>query len=51
VSKQGGGLFAPMTEEVTEDWRKKHNENLHNVYFSPKMINVMKLKSRTWGFV
>jgi hypothetical protein len=29
------GIFSPKSDEVTGDWRKLHNEELHNVYFSP----------------
>jgi hypothetical protein len=25
-------------EEVTGDWRRLHNEELHNLYFSPNKI-------------
>jgi hypothetical protein len=30
-------------KEVTEGWRKMHNEELHNLYFSP---TVRMIKSR-----
>jgi hypothetical protein len=26
-------IFGPKRDEVTRDWRKKHNEELHNLYF------------------
>jgi hypothetical protein len=28
--------FGPKRDEVTGAWRKLHNEELHNLYFSPK---------------
>jgi hypothetical protein len=31
-------------DEVTEDWRKLHNEELHNVYSSPNIIRMIKSK-------
>jgi hypothetical protein len=31
-----GRIFGPKTDEVTGDWRKLHNEDLHNLYTSPK---------------
>jgi hypothetical protein len=33
----------PKTDEVPGDWRKLHNEELHNLYSSPNRM----LKSRT----
>jgi hypothetical protein len=29
-------IFKPRMDEVTGDWRKLHNEELHNLYSSPK---------------
>jgi hypothetical protein len=29
-------IFGPRRDEVTGDWRKLHNEELHNLYSSPK---------------
>jgi hypothetical protein len=29
-------------DEVTGDWRKLHNGELHNLYSSPKIITIMK---------
>jgi hypothetical protein len=31
-------IFAPKRNEVTEGWRKLHNEELHNLYSSPSII-------------
>jgi hypothetical protein len=28
-------IFGPKRDEVTRDWRKLHNEELHNLYSSP----------------
>jgi hypothetical protein len=30
-----GRIFGPKRDEVTEGWRKLHNEKLHNLYSSP----------------
>jgi hypothetical protein len=27
-------IFGPKRDEVTEDWRKLHNEELNDLYFS-----------------
>jgi hypothetical protein len=28
-------IFGPKRDEVTGEWRKLHNEELHNLYSSP----------------
>jgi hypothetical protein len=33
---------APKRDEVTGDWRKLHNEELHNFYSSPNIIRMIK---------
>jgi hypothetical protein len=35
-------IFGPKRDEVTGDWRKLHNEQLHNLYSSPSIIRVIK---------
>jgi hypothetical protein len=31
-------IFGPKRDEVTGEWRKLHNEELHNLYSSPYII-------------
>jgi hypothetical protein len=38
-------IFVPMRNGVAGSWRKLLNEELHNLYFSPIVIGI--LKSRT----
>jgi hypothetical protein len=35
-------IFGPRRDEVIGDWRKVHNEELNNLYFSPSIIRMMK---------
>jgi hypothetical protein len=35
-------IFGPKRDEVTEGWRKLHNEELHGLYSSPSIIRVIK---------
>jgi hypothetical protein len=39
-------LFAPNTEEVTGEWRKLHNEELHNLYSSQKIRMIKPIRKR-----
>jgi hypothetical protein len=36
-------------DEVTEGWRKLHNEELHNLYFSLCIIREMKSRRMRWA--
>jgi hypothetical protein len=35
-------IFVPKRDEVTEEWRKLHNEELHNLYSSLDIIRQVK---------
>jgi hypothetical protein len=35
-------IFGPKRDEVTGDWRKLHNEELHNLHSSPDIIRMIK---------
>jgi hypothetical protein len=35
-------IFGPKRDHVTGDWRRLHNEELHNLYYSPNIIRVIK---------
>jgi len=41
-------LFGPKRDEVTEEWRKLHNEKLNDLLSSPIIIWVIKLRRRRW---
>jgi hypothetical protein len=33
-------IFGQKRDEVVEEWRKLHNEKLHNLYSSPSIIKI-----------
>jgi hypothetical protein len=35
-------ISGPMSDEVAGDWKKRHNEELHNLYSSPNIIRMIK---------
>jgi len=35
-------IFGPKRNEVTEEWRKLHNEELNDLYSSPNIVRMMK---------
>ena len=41
-------IFGPKRDEVTEKWRKLHNEELSDVYCSPKIVRVIKSRRMRW---
>jgi hypothetical protein len=42
-------IFGDKIEEVAEDWRRLHNEELHNLYASPDVIGTSKSKRMRWA--
>jgi hypothetical protein len=36
-------IFGLKRDEVTAEWRKLHNEDLHDLYFSPSIIRIIKV--------
>jgi hypothetical protein len=41
-------IFGSKSDEVTGEWRKLHNEELHDLYCSPSIIRIMKLRWMRW---
>jgi len=42
-------IFGPRREEVTEEWRRLHNEELNDLYSSPNTVRVTKSKRVRWA--
>jgi hypothetical protein len=42
-------IFGPRRDEVMEDWKKLHNEELHNLYSSPNIIRMVKSMRMRWA--
>jgi hypothetical protein len=42
-------LFGPKRDEVTGEWRKLHNEELRDLYSSPSIITIIKLRRMRWA--
>jgi hypothetical protein len=42
-------IFGPKRDEVTGDRRKLHNEELHNLYSSPNIIDMIKPRRMRWS--
>jgi hypothetical protein len=41
-------IFGPKRDEVTGEWRKLHNEELHDLYSSPTIVRVIKSRRMRW---
>jgi len=42
-------IFGPKRDEVTGEWRKLHNEELHILYSSPIIIRQIKSRRMRWA--
>ena len=41
--------MGPKRDEVTGEWRKLHNEELNDLYCSPDIVRVIKLRRMRWA--
>ena len=42
-------IFGPRRDEVTGEWRRLHNEELNNLYCSPNIVRVIRLRRMRWA--
>ena len=42
-------IFGPRRDEVTGEWRRLHNEWLNDLYSSPNIVRVIKLRRMRWA--
>jgi hypothetical protein len=42
-------IFGPKRDEVTGEWRKLHNEELHDLYSLPSIIRIIKSRRMRWA--
>jgi hypothetical protein len=42
-------IFRPKRDEATGEWRRLHNEELHDLYSSPNIIRVIKSRRMRWA--
>jgi hypothetical protein len=42
-------IFGLKRDGVTGGWRKLHNEELHNLYYSPSIIRIIKSRRMRWA--
>jgi hypothetical protein len=41
-------IFGPEMDMMTGEWRKLHDEELHNLYSSPNIIRIMKARENAY---
>jgi len=44
-----GRYFSAWRGEVIEEWRKLHNEDLNDLYCSPNIVRLIKLRKMRWA--
>ena len=42
-------IFGPRRDEITGEWRRLHNEELNDLYSSPNILRVIKLRRMRWA--
>jgi hypothetical protein len=42
-------IFGWKRDEVTGEWKKLHNGELHDLYSSPRILRIMKSRRMRWA--
>jgi hypothetical protein len=42
-------IFGPKRDEMTGEWRKLHNEELNDLYYSTNIVRVIKSRRMRWA--
>jgi hypothetical protein len=42
-------IFGPKRDDVIGEWRKLHNEELHDLYSSSNIVRVIKSRRMRWA--
>jgi hypothetical protein len=42
-------IFGPKRDEVRGEWRKLHNEELHDLYSLPSIIRIIRSRRMRWA--
>ena len=42
-------IFGPKRNDLAGEWRKLHNEELSDLYFSPNIVRVIKSRRMRWA--
>jgi hypothetical protein len=42
-------IFGPKSDEVTGEWRKLHNEERNDLYYTPNVVRVIKSRRMRWA--
>ena len=42
-------IFRPRKDEVTGEWRRLHNKEVNDLFFSPNIVRVIKSRRMRWA--